>query len=279
MFWPYMAPLAPRYVVYFVVDAFSLAPGWSDEQAEFEARLVERADLIAGASREMLDCLPGQGPSRGRELPHGVDVDAFAAARTAPAPADLEKIPHPRIGYVGRINQKLDIGLVEALAIQDPGKQWVFIGPVIEAGAKGEFAGIWQRCLALPNFHYLGPKAHSDVPRYMRHMDVNVMCYRTNDGWQTVGYPIKMHEYFAVGRPVVSADLSTVRPFARVLDIARTREEWPAAIDRALHHGGVGTPEARLEVAKQNSWDARVDQLDAWLLDMISESAPLLPAK
>jgi len=225
IFWPYLASLAPSHVVYFVTDSHSLAPGWTSELREFESRLTERADLIVGYSREMLDLLPGEGPTKGRVLPTGVDFTLFANGAQSDKPADLVGVPHPRVGYFGRINQKLDARLVTTLAEQDPTQHWVFVGPVVDTSANTEFAEVWRECSRLPNVHHLGPKAHGDVPAYMCRMDVNVMCYRTEGGWWTAGYPLKMHEYLAVGVPIVSADLSTVRPFADVLAIARTPEE------------------------------------------------------
>jgi len=271
-FWPYVGALAPRHVVYFVYDAHSLAPGWTEELAEFEARLIERADLVVGFSREMLDLLPGEGPRRGRVLPTGVDVAMFAEVEKTDVPADLAPIPRPRIGYVGRINRKLDIALIATLAKAAPHQQWIFVGPVVEADPSGDFAKTWRDCVCLPNVHHLGPKSHAEVPRYMRHMDVNIMCSRTEGGWWIASYPLKMHEYLAVGGPIISSDLSTVRPFSQIIDIAHTPDEWMAAIERALTSGGVGTPEQRRAVALENTWDKRVDQLEEWLFEMIASS-------
>ena len=98
------------------------------------------------------------------------------------------------------------------------------------------------------------------------------MCYRTEGGWWVAGYPLKMHEYLAGGGPIISSDLSAVRPFSQVIDIAHTPDEWTAAIERALTSGGVGTPEQRRAVAHENTWDQRVDQLEEWLLKMIASS-------
>jgi hypothetical protein len=102
------------------------------------------------------------------------------------------------------------------------------------------------------------------------------MCYRIDgNGWWLRGSPLKLHEQLAAGRPVVGAALDAVRPFAHVLDVVRTHEEWMAAIERALSSGGVGTPARRRAVALQNSWDRRIDVLERWLVDMIAPEQPV----
>ena len=151
------------------------------------------------------------------------------------------------------------------------------VGPVLlygAANAEGEAYAVagWEMCRQLPNIHFLGEKHYTELPAYMSHMDVNTMCYRsTGEGWWKDIYPLKMHEYLASGKPVVSAALQSVQPFSHVIDIAQTTEEWGAALKLALS-GGVGTVEERREVAEENSWDRRVNQLDGWLLEMVGKS-------
>jgi hypothetical protein len=97
-------------------------------------------------------------------------------------------------------------------------------------------------------------------------MDVNTLCYRHEPGrWWTAIYPLKLHEYLAVGQPVVATDLETLRPFSSVLAIARSPQEWLAAITAALQSGGVGTKQKRQAVALANTWECRIDQLVHWI--------------
>lgn len=276
-FWPNAMALRPDRVVYFVYDALSLTPGWNEERADFERQLVERADLIVATSAAMYDYTPERARQIGKEMPGGVDLDRFVGAHERPCPPDLAAIPTPRIGYTGNINQKLDFTLMHEVARESPHLNFVFVGPAGPHNG-GVFEDhpaetqAWAQFLALPNAHHLGPKEFADVPAYMAHMDVNVMCYRLDGGWWQAGYPLKMHEYLAVGKPVVSTGQHAVLPFGAVIDIVPDAAAWRDALERALSAGGVGTLAGRREVAKANSWDVRLDNLSGWMEQAIGVS-------
>jgi hypothetical protein len=101
-------------------------------------------------------------------------------------------------------------------------------------------------------------------------MDVNVMCYRlADDLWVDAIYPLKLHEYLAAGRPVVSADVASVRPFSDVVAIAHDTGQWESAIEMALSGGGCGTTASRRAIAAANSWAARVSELELELAALV----------
>jgi hypothetical protein len=275
MFWPYVAHLRPRLLIYYAYDAHSLAPGWNDVLARYEATLARNADLVLAYSEGMLERLPAGASRRGRVLPTGVDVEPFEAASTERCPEDLARIPRPRIGYTGRINQKLDYRLVLDIATRKPEWQWCFVG-AIGADDDGRFAAdrdaesLWTRCRALPNVHVLGPKPRDDVPRYLMHMDVNAMCYRTDDtGWWRAIFPLKSMEYLAAARPVVSTPVKSMLRYDDSIAIAATADDWVDAIGRALAGAGVGTPESRRATARANAWDLRIDRLSEWIIESL----------
>ena len=274
-FWPYVEYMRPAHVVYYVHDAYRLMPGWTAQLAHYERDLVARADLIVGYSQGMLDCLPHGAGARGSVLTTGVDIAPFELPDAATCPVELERIPRPRIGYIGRINHKLDFSVVIEVARRRPQWHWVFIGNV-GAGIDSRFADVqaeslWSRCLALPNVHVLGPRPHATVASYLLNMDVNAMCYRTDsEGWWAEIFPLKSMEYLAAGRPVITSPVKSMLQFNDSLAIATTPGEWIDAIDHALMAGGVGTPASRRDVARANTWDDKIDRLDASLLDMLS---------
>lgn len=267
-FLPYLSAIGPGATIYHADDTFSLMSDWTPEAATEQDALVAHADLVLASSHRMAAALSGSDAVR--VLPNGADVEAFANAAHLPCPDDLAKIPHPRIAYAGFLNEKVDYQLVYEIVCKQPSWQWVFVGPEVGADHLSASTSAYRkRCQALPNIHFLGKKPHTDLPRYVQHVDVNVMCYRTTPGgWWTDIYPLKLHEYLAAGKPVVASSIDAVREFSAVVAIAESVDDWVRAISHAIEAGGVGSSAERQRVAARNSWEKRIDALEEWLAEL-----------
>ncbi|HEX2115732.1 MAG TPA: glycosyltransferase, partial [Alphaproteobacteria bacterium] len=181
----------------------------------------------------------------------------------------------PRIGYVGRINRKVDFATIAAVARAKPDWHWVLVGPVQTTGMGApdqdpQIAESYRASRQLSNVHFLGSKTHTDLPAYVGHMDVNTLCYRPDEGWWRFGSPLKLHEYLATGRPVVGTGLPDLMAFAGVIAVARSTEEWQRALEGALADRSPQAVDVRRDVASANSWDKRVDELEQHLRAMIA---------
>lgn len=271
-FVPYLECIPAAHVVFHIHDAWWLSNGWTDADARNLEYIVERADLVLALADTMIRDLPGSGPQKGRVLDQAVSYDQYVEGASEPPPDDLADIPQPRIGYMGRISRKVDLELVLEISEARPDWHWVFVGAV-GVGFRDDpsMQAALERCRKRANVHLLGPRSQTSMPAYMAHMDVNTMCYRTGGGQWEAGNPLKLYEYLAAGKPVVGAGLENVRKFHRVVDVAEGKSEWIQAIERALHAGGVATTAERREIASRNSWTSRVDELEAWLLEMIGQ--------
>ena len=273
-FLPYAEALDPRFVVYHAYDVFALDPGWTADDAALESALAERADLVIATTKGVMRHLPGAGRARREILLNAADSRAFAAGRTAPCPPDLAAIPHPRLSYIGVLSRKIDFGAVAETARRRPDWHWVMVGRVIDRGPAAVqddpvVGAAYRECRQLANVHFLGEKPHADLPAYAAHCDVNTMCYRTDPGWWSVAYPLKLHELLAAGPPVVGAAIGDIPEFDGVIELAASAGEWPAAIERALRPEAPGRAARRLEIALANTWDHRVDELEGWLTELV----------
>ena len=272
-FWPYIDETSnPDHLVYHAYDLFERTRGWSTKLDLFQGLLCQKADLVVSSSQAIADVLESRYGRVPTVIGNGVDYDAFVAADSGgPEPADLLAIPRPRIGYTGGLSRKVDFELVTTIARRRRQWHFVFMGEV--RSLDGPSATAMAEAEAQPNVHFLAPKPHEIVPAYVCAMDVNIMCYRLSDDlWIEGIYPLKLHEYLAAGRPIVSADVPSVRPFADVVAIARDADQWERALESALSNGEPGSLLGRRQVAAANSWTARVDQLEAELLTLTSRS-------
>jgi hypothetical protein len=148
--------LAPLAVVYDCMDELSAFAHAPDRLTPLEDELFRRADLVLTGGRSLFEA------KRARHLnvhlfPSSVDSVHFALARLpGPEPHDQAEIDHPRLGYVGVIDERIDMELVAAVADTRPSWQLVLVGPV----AKIDPAGLPRRL----NLHYLGPKDYAKLP-------------------------------------------------------------------------------------------------------------------
>lgn len=211
-----------------------------------ERHLLERVDQVVLHSPALLEKKGGVNPNT-MLVPNGVDYAAYSTP--TPEPDDLKAIPHPRIGYVGVIKDQLDFGLLVELARRHPEWSWVMVGPVRSGSAQAEHLAALER---LPNVHFLGSKPFTELPAYMQHLDVCMLCYIQN-GYTKFIYPMKLHEYLATGNPVVGTPIRSLLEFGKVVRLASAPDEWSAAIAEALAHPTDGLAE-RLATARAHDW-------------------------
>lgn len=248
------------FVIYHKYDHYAGYFGGSNAPDPGEQRLFREADVVMATSQGLVDLHKAERPDI-QLVPNGVDFELFAATLndSVSVPVELQSIPGPRIGYVGVINEKVDFKLLTFLCQSHPEWSIVLVGPV--KVTQPEFLPDLETLKKQKNCYFLGRKEGREVPAYIKGMDVCMMCYLVND-WTYYGYPLKMHEYLACGKPTLSADLPAVREFAEVLAIPKDPVEWRQAIEQMLIEGHNPDKIAkRLAVARANSWGERVAKM------------------
>ena len=200
--WYVLDRLPATAVVYDAMDELAAFKGAAPDLAEREDRLLARADLVFAGGRSLHAARRGRHP-RVHLFPSGVDAAHFAPAAdpaTPPAP-ELAALPRPVLGYYGVIDERLDLGLVAALAAADPSWSVVLVGPVAKL-APGDLP-------RAPNLHYLGPRPYAALPRLLRGFDACLMPFALNEATRHIS-PTKALEYLAAGKPVVSTPVPDV---------------------------------------------------------------------
>jgi len=244
-------------LVYQRTDRWEEFPG-ADKSAirAYDRRLKDEADLTLYCSRHLYDEERPACPSA-RFLDHGVDAAAFeAAGRGAqPEPEDVRGIPHPRVGFVGGIDSHtFDAEMFVQVARLLPDLQFVLVGA----------CSLPDGWCSEPNVHRLGQRPYEQVAGYMAACDVLIMPWNRNE-WIRACNPVKLKEYLAVGRPVVSTPFPELRSYEGLVAVADTPEAFAAAIHRAL--SSPPEPEALRARVRTETWSARA----ASLLDLLLE--------
>jgi glycosyltransferase involved in cell wall biosynthesis len=248
-----------RLTCYHIVDEYSFDPNRDHEISNEERKLLERSDLVFIHSKTLIEKKGHINPNT-YEVANGVDFEFYQQSLKdgPPDPCDMTKIPHPRIGYMGHIKRHIDLPLLYDIAKARPAWSLVTIGPV-----RDEHADIKKdlvRLKALPNVHFLGGKPASELPLYINGLDICLMPYRKTNYTKYI-YPLKMHEYFACGKPVVSTELENLKEFSDVLQFADNSNDWIASIERAIESISEQQAQRLIRIASHNSWASRVEKI------------------
>lgn len=268
--WPVARELNADLTMYHAYDEFSSYPGRADSEVELEKDLVLNADIVCTMSEKTATTLRTFGRDDIKIVPNGVDFDRFSAVEGESVPDDFASIAAPRIVYFGNVSEKVDLALIRRIAEARPDWSLVIVGG--DRLINDESKQIFEQLKALPNFHWLGHKRYRDMPRYMRAADVNLLTYKMGVGlWSEACSPLKLYEYLAVGQPVVSADLQVTRAHDDVVSIASGEDEWLQAIGQALEPQGRERIEAGRDIARQNTWDARIEMLESLIAEGLAD--------
>jgi UDP-galactopyranose mutase len=241
--------LAPELTVYDCMDELSGFDGAPRQLGVEEDLLFERANVVFVGGASLYES---------KRKKHGnihlfassIDREHFACARrTQPDPVDQAEIPHPRVGFHGVLDERLDRDLIRFLAVDQPDSHFVFVGPVVK---------IREADLPkAPNIHYLGAKRYSELPLYLANWEVAMLPFAQNAATKFIS-PTKTPEYLAAGKPVVSTPIrDIVTPYGRdgLVKIGSDPREFSSAIRGCLDDSD---PEwiTRVDLfLAGNSWD------------------------
>jgi glycosyltransferase involved in cell wall biosynthesis len=164
-------------------------------------------------------------------------------------PSDLAAIPQPRIGFVGMIDPvRFDAELIRSLAAHSE-FHFVLVG--------GLSGGARDLLPDGPNIHWLGMKPVSQLPAYLKGIDVCIMPYRLNEATHNI-YPLKLHEYLATGKPVVSTAIPAVEALRDLIYVADTAQHFADLLQDAVREADPTLCARRRNYAQQHNWDSHV---------------------
>lgn len=158
---------------------------------------------------------------------------------------------NPIIGFVGSLYEWVDIDILEYIASIKSNLNLVLIGP---------YKNIFCKLNTYKNVYLLGRIPYESLPDYINKFDVCVIPFKVTNETDYIN-PVKMYEYLATGKPIVSTNLPEVRQYSDVIYIAEDKEDFVKKIELALKENNEELCRRRIQIAKENSWDKRVDDI------------------
>jgi UDP-galactopyranose mutase len=238
-----------------------------------EAQLLQTADIVFTGGYSLYEAKRDRHPSV-HAFPSSVEREHFIVARGAvDEPQDQRALPHPRLGFYGVVDERMDLGLLAQLADARPEWSIVIIGPVVKISQED-----------LPhraNLHYLGAKPYGELPAYLAGWDVALMPFAINEATRFIS-PTKTPEYLSAGKPVVSTAITdVVRHYGEMagVKIAETPEAFVTACDEALalaRGDGAWLEEADAFLL-QTGWADTVARMQGLIDVQLLTSRPLHP--
>lgn len=250
----------PVLTVFHISDLFAECPYTVNRQIlrRREEIIINRSDLIICVSQRLQQAKSKSG-KKVAYLPHGVDFEFFREADENDAELEnLKQVPRPRAGYFGTMTANNDIELLSFCAQKLPHISFVLAGEIT--------GGDYSQLTKLDNVHFLGKVPYEKIPNLCASFDVCMLQWKMND-WIRHCNPLKLFEYMASGRPIVSVPIEEVKQYCELLSIAESKEAFCEAILWEMEHDTPERAKHRIEIARKHSWNNHIEQLSLLIIE------------
>jgi len=239
-------------LVYQRTDCYEAYPNVDVETiTTYDRKLKAEADLTIFVNSSLYEKETGQ-CKKAIYLDHGVDFEMFAVAeQNQQIPADIANIKKPIVGYFGgHADHKVDIELILKIAELLPEVSFVIVG---------DCAGSYSHRLHEENICLLGQKSYEQIPHYGKCFDVGILPWKINR-WTEAANPIKLKEYLALGKPVVSTSAFTeLEQYLDIVYQANTPEDFAKCIKKAYSENSPELMAKRRQKVALSSWDSKAE--------------------
>ncbi len=167
------------------------------------------------------------------------------------------KIKKPLVGYVGVIYDWFDMNILEYCAEKKDDFNFVIIGPSSSKAIEEEMKEFTKK---YKNIFWLGEKSYQDVPEYIQQFDVCIVPFKINELIKNVD-PIKVYEYLAMGKPVVSTYWKELEKFSYFIALGLNYEDFLKKIEDEYNKNSEGKIKERRKFAEENSWQKRAEKM------------------
>jgi len=221
---------------------------------QLEEEMIRRAQLTLTTSTE-LKKLKSAFTTSIEQLPNAADVSLFKKSLdpTLPVPKEIDGVLKPIIIYTGHIDSRVDEELLKFIFQSHPDKCFLMVGPI------SLDPNLLKHLQSIGNSIFTGKKDIAELPAYLRYAHCAIIPFKRNVLTKSI-YPLKINEYLAAGKPVVSTNFSEViADFKEVIHIQNDYEQFSSEINIALKNDSKEKINQRIKFVENNTWEARVD--------------------
>lgn len=263
---PLLQSIQPRSIIYDCMDELSAFLNAPRQLLQRETALLKAADLVFTGGPSLYNAKKDRN-SNVHCFSSSVDAAHFAQARRPEIESELQKpLSHPRLGFFGVIDERINLELIDDLAAAHPEWQIIMVGPVVKISPD-----------TLPrqsNIHYFGQQDYAQLPSFLAGWDVCLLPFARNQATRFIS-PTKTLEYMVAERPIVSTPITdVVQPYGEIVYLADTSPAFIDACEDAL----LATPdqqEKRIvkmrDVLSRTSWDATVKAMSGLIDNSIQQ--------
>jgi teichuronic acid biosynthesis glycosyltransferase TuaH len=242
----------PRLFIYYTMDDIAHSRYVYKHGTRLEGEAMQKACFTLATSRE-LETMALARSKQVHYLPNGVDHSIFLTDSFHEKPHEFEIINTPIIVFIGNCDHRLDYDLIKKLLAYHKNKTLVMVGPhSIEERYIDELR-------AFPNILIIGRKEPNEIPHYLNNADCLIIPYKCNTLTKSI-YPLKLNEYLASGKPVVSTPFSRdVKNFNEVVLLSESPDDFCEKVTLAIENDDEEKRKQRKKVAFQNKWEDRAN--------------------
>ncbi len=260
----YIEKIPHDLLIYDCVDNYPAFPRYRDKP-ELKSWIVEREKWLAKNADLIFTTAPGLQERLSKLNKNTFYVgNAGDFERFAEIPGKDSLPPHlitsssPVIGFSGALDgYKVNLPLLVKITKAYPNYSLVLIGPTGVADDEPNL----KELKSLAKVQLLGEKPYEEMPEYFSQFDVYIIPYNLNE--YTLGgcFPVKFFDALAAGLPTVVTDLPCYQDFSEVCYIARDEDDFVRSIKLAVEENSAEKICQRQKVAKQNSWNNKVERM------------------
>ena len=257
--------LGEAFGVYSITDDHASYKGSRNRESnvrKWERRLIEKVDVVFATAQNLVE-LKRPHNSNCFYAPHGVDAELFATSMssdTIPA-EELGDMQKPIVGFIGLLNCRIDVELIQACAARRPDWNFVLIGP-----QEPEFDAKLFHCC--PNVTVLGRCDRLDVPRFLKAFDVGFIPYIVDEHTRYL-HPLKVLEYLAAGLPVVATNLPAMRQYGERVAVGTNVGEIISQLTAVMKRDGEQSKSNRQSFAMKQTWGCRLQAMNERILEVM----------